>query len=188
MLDHSKPYFLEFDGFSSDEECDRLIALIEREGTSPATINSVFGIRVDKRIRDVDRLILDDQELADDLFSRMKDRLPTKFLDRELYSLNERFRFYKYSPGMMFKSHQDGYFERNSRERSYYTVLIYLNEGFEGGETSFATSPEKVIVPKTGLCAVFQHPIIHSGDEVVSGIKYVLRTDVMYRLPSKDKA
>lgn len=31
------------------------------------------------------------------------------------------------------------------------------------------------------LGVVFQHPIIHEGAEVLSGVKYVARTDLMYR-------
>jgi len=61
--------------------------------------------------------------------------------------------------------------------------MVYLNEGFEGGETLFL-QPKTVIVPRTGMALFFQHPILHEGCELTRGVKYVLRSDVMYRATS----
>lgn len=57
--------------------------------------------------------------------------------------------------------------------------MIYLNDDFEGGETTF---PGLWIAPKQGTALIFMHHLYHSGREVTKGIKYVLITDVMYRL------
>lgn len=44
------------------------------------------------------------------------------------------------------------------------------------------------VVPKAGRVLLFQHRfLIHSGDDVVKGTKYTLRTDIMYAL-EKDVA
>jgi hypothetical protein len=61
--------------------------------------------------------------------------------------------------------------------------MIYLNDDFEGGETTF---PEFLIRPEQGMALIFNHDVYHSGREVTRGTKYVLRTDVMYRLMDKD--
>ena len=45
--------------------------------------------------------------------------------------------------------------------------------------------PEVVIKPRTGSSLFFQHPIIHEGSEVLAGVKYVVRTDLVYRLDSR---
>jgi hypothetical protein len=37
------------------------------------------------------------------------------------------------------------------------------------------------VVPRTGMALLFQHRVWHEGCEVTSGVKYVLRSDVMYR-------
>ena len=57
--------------------------------------------------------------------------------------------------------------------------MIYLNEGFEGGETVFQRFLG--VKPACGKALVFFHRQLHEGAPVVSGRKYVLRTDVMYR-------
>ena len=37
--------------------------------------------------------------------------------------------------------------------------------------------------PKAGRVLIFQHrKLYHSGDDVVAGIKYTMRTDIMYEL------
>jgi prolyl 4-hydroxylase len=57
--------------------------------------------------------------------------------------------------------------------------MIYLNEDFAGGETTF---PEwdVCITPKTGMMLLFRHELLHAGEAVTRGRKYVLRSDVMY--------
>ena len=100
--------------------------------------------------------------------------------------LNERLRFYRYDRGHYFAPHHDGSFRRNMYEFSLYTVLIYLNEGFEGGSTDLLNDDDSVLyrlVPETGMVFLFRHELLHTGAEVLSGSKYVLRSDVMYRLP-----
>lgn len=59
-----------------------------------------------------------------------------------------------------------------------------------GGATSFMEMPgynkpdvQTRVFPKTGSVLVFQqNSLLHSGDSVVRGVKYSVRTDVMYRL------
>ena len=56
--------------------------------------------------------------------------------------------------------------------------MIYLNDNFEGGATSF---DDTIIKPKKGAALCFIHEQKHEGSPVITGIKYVLRSDVMYR-------
>ena len=77
------------------------------------------------------------------------------------------------------KKHKDQSYIRNDSEASYYTILIYLNDNYIGGETVF---DEITINPKAGTALIFRHDLEHTGSEVRSGIKYILRTDIMFRL------
>ena len=59
-------------------------------------------------------------------------------------------------------------------------------EPLVGGATRFFSvnnlSKFLDVNPKTGSCLVFQHRhLLHSGEEVDAGVKYTMRTDVMYR-------
>jgi hypothetical protein len=37
------------------------------------------------------------------------------------------------------------------------------------------------VVPRTGMALLFQHALVHEGCVVTHGVKYALRSDVMYR-------
>ena len=76
----------------------------------------------------------------------------------------------------------DHWYQPSNSEITLFTVLVYFNSDFSGGETRFMEQLEDVIVPKPGLVAIFQHKIRHEGCEVLSGTKYALRTDAIYKL------
>lgn len=136
-------------------------------------------------VRNNSRVIIDNELLARFLFLRLKQYLPKTFKDEwQLEKLNTRFRFYRYEKGQTFKPHIDGKYKESDICESKLTLLIYLSEDFTGGETTFFTKTEDElrfkVKPKLGQVLVFDHHQLHSGDPVIEGIKYVLRTDVMY--------
>jgi len=61
---------------------------------------------------------------------------------------------------------------------SMLTFLLYLNDGYEGGDTQFRWETVK---PESGMLLVFPHNQSHQGAEIAAGTKYVLRSDVMYQ-------
>ena len=165
--------------FMSAEECKKWIAFSEDHGYEWATVNMGFRQQVvNKSIRNNKRVIYDSQELARDLWQKIKPYVVRETPYALACGLNERFRFYKYKQGQEFRPHRDGSFVRNSKERSAYTLLIYLNENMEGGATEF---PKHLIHPITGTAIIFKHEIRHAGLPIIKGTKYVLRTDIMYR-------
>lgn len=60
------------------------------------------------------------------------------------------------------------------------TIQLYLNQGAEGGETTFLEGDGLKVIPKTGGVLLFEHRIEHEGSEVLSGVKYAIRSDIMY--------
>ena len=182
LICHESPYIVEVDNVLTSEECEKLIEKIEALRPSVAPINTALGARVHTDVRNNERVMYDDQELAAYLVDQVRDRMPELIGNRVLVGANERIRCYRYKPGMRFAPHADGSFRRDDQELSVYSFLVYLNEGFVGGETRFFTEPEITITPKTGKALLFQHPIIHEGALVTDGTKYVARTDLMYRL------
>ena len=84
----------------------------------------------------------------------------------------------------------DGCYETpDETERSYYTLHLYLNGGMQGGATTFhAWDMERQIDinPKVGRVLIFQQrDLLHSGADVEGGLKYTLRTDLMYKKADK---
>ncbi|MEM6297427.1 MAG: 2OG-Fe(II) oxygenase [Bacteroidota bacterium] len=160
--------------FLSLEECKQFIGIGEETGYEIAHVDEKVKIEV----RNNDRVFYESSVLSESLFSRLRPCLPPKVGYRTVCGLNERFRLYRYRAGHRFRGHQDGSFIRSATEASYFTCLLYLNEDFEGGQTTFI---DQVIQPKTGMALIFWHKLWHEGQEVTSGEKHVLRTDVMYR-------
>lgn len=172
--------------FLSAGECDGHIGAAEAVGFEEATIDTRSGPEMRKEMRNNTRVTLDAPRLAAELFERAAPLLPPSFGEWSLSGVNERFRYYRYEPGEMFRPHQDGTFRRSETERSMLTFMVYLNEGCSGGSTVFHLpgGEDLEIVPRQGMALVFVHRQLHEGAPVLSGRKYVLRTDVMYARPA----
>jgi hypothetical protein len=164
----------------SPEECQEFITLSESIGYEAAPINVFGGAVMRPDVRNNARVILDDELLAEDIWSRVKQHLPKLINGRRAIGLNERLRFYRYDPGERFAPHVDGYYMRPNGEQSMLTFMLYLNGSFEGGETGFQSGFS--VKPETGMMLVFRHALYHEGAAVISGRKYVLRSDVMFSL------
>jgi len=176
-----KPLRWQIEKFETPEFCQDMIQRAESIGFEKATITTPGGPVLRIEYRHNDRVIFDDWDLAAKLFQKIKDDPRLHNPGWECIGLNERFKIYRYSgPDQYFASHYDGSFERIPFvEQSWVTMLVYLNEDFEGGQTSFIDGE---IEPKTGLAAFMtQHNYLHEAREAIGGAKYVLRTDVMYR-------
>jgi hypothetical protein len=109
---------------------------------------------------------------------------------------------------LTFPAHCDGMYETpNGEERSYYTMHLYLNDSAQvlgentdgksftdnplhGGATTFHDTRYQRRLdadPKIGRVLIFQQRmLLHSGDEVVRGVKYTIRSDLMYCLDQED--
>eukprot|EP01052_Picozoa_sp_SAG31_P034663 SAG31_NODE_4082_length_3608_cov_2.026788_4_plen_353_part_00 len=91
--------------------------------------------------------MLADSSLLEAIYTRCKPHLPQQLADGcELRGLNARFRFYRYYPGATYRPHVDGAwpgsgldedghycYDRFGDRRSRLTMVVYLNEGFDGG-------------------------------------------------------
>lgn len=165
----------------SPEKCREWIDLCETEGFGEAPINVGFGkTQIRKDVRNNSRVIVDDEILAFEIWQTAREHLPKVINGRVALGLNERFRFYRYEAGQRFAWHMDGYFRRENGEQSRLTFMIYLNEEFEGGETTFMNGEGTIVKPETVMMLAFNHTLFHEGSEVKSGRKYVLRSDVMF--------
>jgi hypothetical protein len=177
VLQHTEKIWT-LENFLSPSECTELIQLSETLGYEEAEVSLPGGAKMMKGLRNNYRLLYQDTALAERYWQKLKTYCPLMIENSRAVGLNKQFRFYKYELDQRFKRHIDGRFQRNAQEESRITFMIYLNEDFEGGETSF---DQISITPKTGSALCFIHEQKHEGSPVRNGIKYVLRSDVIYR-------
>jgi predicted 2-oxoglutarate/Fe(II)-dependent dioxygenase YbiX len=164
----------------SPQECAQLIARSEAIGYEVAGLNGELV----PEVRNNGRALLEDAELAADLWRRIEPLVPPGRDTWQVCGLHERFRFYRYETAEQFKPHYDGSVRRGDAERSKLTFMVYLCDVAEGGATIFYARglvPRFEVRPECGKALLFEHQQLHEGAPVVKGCKYVLRTDVMYR-------
>ena len=163
-----------------------------------------------------------DQAFHDTLWGRISPCLPASMPDgRKARGLNRRFRVYRYVPGAEYRAHIDGAWPPSGiqpatatspekyiydasppdkKQSSLFTFLIYLNDDFEGGETTFFVPAARegvlnayAVRPVMGAVAIFPHgdsrgALLHEGTGVRKGAKYVIRTEVEFDVePTKDE-
>jgi len=167
---------------------------VKKKGFKQATIRVGEKSVQTEEIRNNDTVIMDNDDIAKLLWERVQSQLPQSFSSDEdnvpAVALSGRLRFYRYDPGQRFIRHFDGYeygsmvytANQGNKPQPRMTFLVYLNEGFEGGKTTFFSSKGKellAVTPETGMALVYTHQLLHEGSLVTSGRKYVLRSDVL---------
>mmetsp|Transcript_31595 Transcript_31595/g.58273 ORF Transcript_31595/g.58273 Transcript_31595/m.58273 type:complete len:446 (-) Transcript_31595:22-1359(-) len=190
------------------QECDQIIKISETFGyTEDAPVSLGRNIRQNENC-----VWVADDLLCEGLFHRCKAVFPADVQGGEVCGLNARWRLYKYNPMDVFKPHTDGSWPGSGLDASgnliqdkygdrwsQLTIVLYLNDDFEGGSTRFfmptgLANQYRVAEMKAergGAVCFFhgEHPLspLHEGGLVSAGTKYIIRTDVLYKLPTGDK-
>ncbi|KAJ3105116.1 hypothetical protein HDU96_008683 [Phlyctochytrium bullatum] len=204
----------------SAHECSQMLRAVESVGfTADEPLEGpdggALGVGASVLARNV--FWLADSALMETIEDRIRGMMP-EYLDcteeggevvRRVYGgINPRWRVYRYVPGHVYRAHIDGAWPRSGVDPdtnqyvydvskgmawSRMTFLIYLNQNFKGGETTFFLPSEergimdaRPITPQAGSVMVFPHGcvknvLLHEGSGVKSGCKYIIRTDVLYK-------
>ncbi len=171
------PGIVTIDEVLNVDECESQILRAQTRGFEPAPITTAFGDRVQSDTRNNDRCMFDDAALAALLWQRVSGVVAPKMHGRAAVGLNERFRLYRYAAGQQFDWHADAPLRRADGVLSLLSFIVYLNADYTGGATRFETAK---VQGATGQALVFSHGLLHQGAPVTGGVKYVLRSDVMY--------
>ncbi len=181
-------HYAVLDDALSTAYCAELVSMARNLGFKQAKVAFSSGPTLAKAIRNNDRIAFTDSSLALRLWETVRNLLEGFSVPGKPVGLNPNFRFYRYSEGQRFKPHKDGVVVIDENLATRITVLFYLNEDFEGGQTilmpngmhSAQASSRIIVKPQTGRALLFEHQTWHEGVSVSSGIKYVLRSDVIY--------
>lgn len=190
-------------------ECDQILSASESIGYT-ADKPLVGEASLQRSVLAHNFFWLADESFLAVIFDRVKNFIPPVIEGLRLTGINPRFRLYRYVPGAIYRPHIDGAWPRSGmkdgeycydmygNERSRLTMLLYLNDNFEGGHTTFFVPSATVgvlntqaIIPRMGCITFFPHgdtnaSLLHEGSAVEKGTKYILRTDVLYTLPETE--
>lgn len=180
------------------EECQEIVGLGEEAGMVKA---SEYVTRVSKRTKDYVN-----QELANSVFSKLPSELHS-VVDVEppycgwgIHGVHPNWRISKYEREHSFPAHYDGadvqhYTDSEGRRRraeSTHTVLIGLCEKstYSGGETRFFLSKDydpgsmiDVELPIGGALVFLQKGLLHAGQPISDGVKYIAQAGLLRELP-----
>jgi len=184
--------YIVYNGFS-EEECNFLIQKIKFNQSIEFKDSSA------KTYRKNLRTCIDNESLASMIFDRISSFLPKEYilnLDIKEFGpfskgswspcrLKPNIRVCKYLNEGFFGPHYDGCYLDSEDDRSFFTLMFYLNEDYEGGETAFLDQKDDkkvltAIKPKRGMMIFFPQDLNHEG-RAVKGEKYIFRTDIMFK-------
>lgn len=173
---------LEMENFLTFEECDKIIRLSEPILEESMVFKNNDN-EYDKSFRISHQTWLNDYN--DPVVKKIS--LKTSELVKKPVENQELLQVVKYNPGGFFKGHYDPCFgsdcesmEINGGPRLA-TLIIYLNDDFEGGETYFPII-NKIIKPKKGKAVLFYntdekgnliYESFHSGNKITNGVKWI---------------
>ena len=199
-FDDGNDYIItKFHKFLSNEECDAIINFSNKKGMEKSKVysqtnNGTSLINLDDRISE--QLWLSDNDTNEDFeIQKIVNKIHT--LNESITKIpkinQENIQVVKYNKGGFYKEHYDACsydaekcknMNNNSGQRIT-TLLIYLNDNFEGGETKFTHEKVKLNVkPEKGMAILFYnvsskdndivHPLsLHTGSELLSGEKWI---------------
>ena len=127
----------------------------------------------------LDRIRAKESHLAATVDEKLRDKIETiPWIPSDRFGetfTHCQFFFTRYLNGGQIGPHIDG--NRTAGEhQSVATILLYLNEDFQGGETCSATWKVK---PVAGSALILKQDVKHWGLPVKNGAKYIMRSDIM---------
>jgi len=156
--------------FGADEAAGLARTIAACPQWDAATINA--DLAVDRAVRDADVL---DEIGQRELIRRCRERLytATRGIAAQAVpfaSLGEA-QIVRYVPGGKFIDHRDS--PAKGASPRVLSIVCYFNDDFSGGATVF---PERslTVSPERGLALVFVPELLHRGEAVTAGTKYVM--------------
>jgi hypothetical protein len=158
--------------FLSEEECLKYKELVFNapEGATNFTDSGIF-----KNLKWID------SELSTEFYTKLQ-----KYIEPSSLALraNNLIMTGNYDPNEQFSLHTDTglFYDRVGKEKSRWTLLIYLNDDYEGGHTLFYDdnwNQTQDIKPEKGKALLFDIDLWHRGDMLLSGTKQWIGCEII---------
>jgi hypothetical protein len=182
----------------SDEFCEMLVDLFDKKDEENITsVGSMMG-GIDFNVKNTTELNLYDYpELVnhENFFSVLNYHLSFEFLGNIPYhhtfpaemkifpgnNTYETCQIQKYKQGEGHYSSWHIEIENLGSSKRVFSMIVYLNDVEEGGETEFLY-PNIKVKPKKGSLVIFPsaYPFVHRGVKPISGDKYIIATWIIY--------
>ena len=170
------------DNFITEEQCDYLVALIEKNNTRSTVAEGDQASTVSQTRTSYTSNLNPQDETVKSIHNQIAQyiKLPLE--------KGEALQGQKYQPGQYFREHTD-YFEGSNYDKHCLssgnrvkTVMIYLNDVEKGGETKFPLLDIE-FTPKKGTAIMWDNmdkngnvipDALHEGSDVIEGTKYIV--------------
>jgi hypothetical protein len=197
MMDISKFIYYKENVFS-DEYCDMLVNLFDKkEQENQTEVGSMMGgINFDvKNTTELNLYNFPDLVNHENFFSVLNHHLSNEFLGNLPFhhtfpaevkifpgsNTYETCQIQKYKKGEGHYSSWHIEIENLGSSKRVFSMIVYLNDVYEGGETQFLY-PDISVKPKKGSLVIFPsaYPFVHRGVKPVSNDKYIIATWIIY--------
>lgn len=161
--------------FLSNEECDKFIDDINNK-PNVTNFTSVSNFKNDKYVN---------EDLAKYFYNKIVDIFPKELSDNlKIVKPNNLIMTGMYTKNQQFGLHTDTglYYNKNDKLKSRFTLLIYLNDDYANGETSFYDDNFKHlldVIPKKGMALLFDIDMWHKGNNVIGNNKFWIGCEVI---------
>ena len=164
-------------GLFSEAEC-RYIQLLAQPWLEPAMIYAASGDGMRDPHRDSDNMVI--APMTEDLVVQAINRTIAAASDTAV-RWGEPLHVLRYGPGQQYRPHHDAHAFGPVEKRRIATALLYLNDGYQGGETHF---PELDVTVRGGIgdLLIFHNlddskmpdmRMIHAGLPIAAGEKWL---------------
>ncbi len=172
------PLMVRIDGFATAEECDYLMARCGAALQPALIVDPLTGEGRPDPVRRSDAmsvLAMDEDLVIHHLNRRIAAATGTSTRQGEPLNI------LRYRPGQEFRRHHDAYAGVARADQRILTVLIWLNDGYDGGETLF-TELGFAVAGRKGDALIFRNTLDdgrrdergwHAGTPVVTGEKWL---------------
>jgi prolyl 4-hydroxylase len=186
LLHNAVPYPYLLHNFLNDAECKHVITLCNDRFKRSTTTTS-DGKDVPHSVRTSHSCQFSESETP--ILRKIEER--AAIACRVPVSHIEGLQVVRYHPGQKYDAHNDWFHHEKIDNQRYKTILIYLNDDFEGGSTDFVhSSVDKKVNPKKGDALYWHNSWLtpesnykdylcfeeakHQGSPPTSGVKYAV--------------